>query len=122
MVYSPFTSPYYTHHPFDTKILKRNFYFFLFQYPTCQELLQSICALTNLHLDLLFARSFIQIYVYLHLRQTPDVAEKCLKFISEQTGKSVSYFLTQDAKVCNKLPNLMIKFQKKMFSFVANAF
>ncbi|KAG4077877.1 hypothetical protein HA402_013811 [Bradysia odoriphaga] len=81
------------------------------QYPTCQELLQSICALTNLHLDLLFARSFIQIYVYLHLRQPPDVTENCLKFISEKTGKTVNYFLNVDPK--RSLSEVLLSYHKK---------
>ncbi|KAJ6637162.1 Serine/threonine-protein kinase ATR [Pseudolycoriella hygida] len=83
---------------------------FALKHPKCQELFQSICALTNLHLDLLFARSFTQIYVYLHLRQPADVTENCLKFIAEKTGKTVSYFLTQDQK--RTLSEVLLSYHK----------
>lgn len=66
----------------------------------CFDLLEQICLIIRKDLPTMIQKSFLTIYIYLHLHETPDVIKNCLDFTVEQTGYTIKKLLKVDHKVC----------------------
>lgn len=75
------------------------------EYQKCFGLLQEIGAALQKDVSATISNSFLTIYAHLHLRESPEMLEKCMDFVIGQSGSTLTHLLKSDVKVFSMSPH-----------------
>ncbi|XP_058118303.1 serine/threonine-protein kinase ATR-like [Anopheles ziemanni] len=68
------------------------------RFPKCDDMLSELAAISRKDLVTILSTSFLTIYTYLFISETPEVTNRCIEYIMKLTGNSFFELLHSDIK------------------------
>uniref|UniRef100_A0AAG5CQS0 Serine/threonine-protein kinase ATR n=1 Tax=Anopheles atroparvus TaxID=41427 RepID=A0AAG5CQS0_ANOAO len=68
------------------------------RFPKCEDMLTELAAIIRRDLVAILSTSFLTIYTYLFISETPEVTNRCIEYIMKLTGNSFFQLLHSDIK------------------------
>ncbi|XP_055679368.1 serine/threonine-protein kinase ATR-like [Lutzomyia longipalpis] len=91
----------------------------IIKYHQCEKLLEDVCEHTGQELSDALSESFVTIYSYLFLNQSPEINNKCIDYVMKNTSQTLYCLLHTDIK--KTIPEVLQYYHKNP-QFVMHAF